>query len=208
MRSVLNSWGPGRFDGELFLDGKAFRPDGTSSAVLIPPAFGLAGVNLGTWTGFGSTTYWSALVANLEMHGSGTFYDSRLADPVQFPVAARAGSNNVRSIPDVISAKLAALHFYQLALPAPKPAKAEDRSNAAAIQGAALFNGKAQCARCHVPPLFTEPGFNMHTPEELGIDNFQANRSPTKMYRTAPFKGLFTHLRCGFYRERYVNPTL
>lgn len=83
VRAVLNTWGPGKFDAELLLDGKPFQPGGRSAAVLIPPAFGLAGVNLGTWTGFGSTTYWNALVANLEMHGKGTFYDPRLNDPVQ-----------------------------------------------------------------------------------------------------------------------------
>jgi mono/diheme cytochrome c family protein len=201
VRSVLNGWGPGKFDAELFLDGKAIRPDGTSAAVLIPPAFGLAGVNMGTWTGFGSTTYWNALVANLEMHGSGTFYDPRLADSGQFPVAAKAGFNNVRTDPDVITAKLAALHFYQLAIPAPKSPASADRSNVDAIRGEALFNGKAQCSRCHVGPLFTEPGFNMHTPEEIGIDNFQANRSPTRMYRTAPLKGLSTHAKGGFYHD-------
>src|SRR5262245_55123539 len=64
VRTVLASWGPGKFDAELFLDGKAFRPDGRSAATLIPPAFGLAGVNLHTWTGWGSVTYWNAFVAN------------------------------------------------------------------------------------------------------------------------------------------------
>ena len=72
VRTVLNSWGPGHFDAELFMDGKAFRPDGKSAATLIPPAFGLAGVNLHTWTGWGSVTHWNAFVANLEMHGKGT----------------------------------------------------------------------------------------------------------------------------------------
>lgn len=201
VRTVLNSWGPGKFDAELSLDGKAFRPDGKPGAVLIPPAFGLAGVNLGTWTGFGSTTYWNALVANLEMHGKGTFYDPRLNDPIQFPVAAKAGFGNVRNDSDLITSKLAALRFYQLAIPAPQSPQADQASNLPATRGKALFNGKAQCARCHVPPLFTEPGFNMHTPEELGIDNFQANRSPTKMYRTAPLKGLFSHLKGGFYHD-------
>src|ERR1043165_7075608 len=82
-RAVLASWGPGKFDAELFLDGKAFRPDGGSAATLIPPAFGLAGVNLHTYTGWGSVPYWNAFVANLEMHGKGNFNDARLADPVQ-----------------------------------------------------------------------------------------------------------------------------
>jgi mono/diheme cytochrome c family protein len=191
----------GKFDAELLLDGKGFRPDGTSSAVLIPPAFGLTGVNQGTWTGFGSTTYWNAFVANLEMHGVGTFYDPRLNDPQQFPIASKAGFNNVRNVPDVITSKLGALHFYQLAIPAPKSPAAEDQSNTAAIRGVALFNGKGQCARCHVPPLFTEPGFNMHTPQEIGIDDFEANRSPAKMYRTPPLKGLFSHVKGGFFHD-------
>jgi hypothetical protein len=201
VRTVLNSWGPGKFDAELFLDGKAFRPDGKSGAVLIPPAFGLAGVNLGTWTGFGSTTYWNAFVANLEMHGKGTFYDPRLSDPTQFPVAGKTGAANTRNDPDVISAKLAALHFYQLAIPAPRSQENEQAFNFPAQRGKALFSDKAQCARCHVPPLYTEPGYNLHTPEELGIDDFQASRSPTKMYRTAPLKGLFSHQKGGFYHD-------
>jgi hypothetical protein len=121
VRKVLNSWGPGHFDAELFLDGKAFRPDGTTAAVLIPPAFGLAGVNLHTWTGFGSVTYWNAFVANLEMHGKGTFFDPRLNDSVQYPIAASAGFGNVKNTPDLITPKLAALQFYQLAIPAPAP---------------------------------------------------------------------------------------
>jgi hypothetical protein len=53
VRTVLAAWGPGKFDAELLLDGKGFRPDGKSAATLIPPAFGLAGVNLHTWTGLG-----------------------------------------------------------------------------------------------------------------------------------------------------------
>jgi hypothetical protein len=57
---VLQSWGPGKYDAELNLDGKAFRPDGKSGATLIPAAYGLAGVNLHTYTGFGSVTYWNA----------------------------------------------------------------------------------------------------------------------------------------------------
>ncbi len=206
VRSVLKSWGPGKFDAQLSLDAKAFRPDGKSAAVLIPPAFGLAGVNLGTSTGFGSTTYWNAFVANLEMHGKGAFYDQRLSDPTQFPVAAKAGFANVRNESDLITAKLAALQFYQLAIPAPHSPEGTQPFNFAAKRGMEIFNDKAQCARCHVPPLFTEPGYNMHTPDEIGIDSFQADRSPTKMYRTAPLNGLVTHEKGGFYHDgRYPD---
>ncbi|HLV61393.1 MAG TPA: hypothetical protein VKY51_08350, partial [Fredinandcohnia sp.] len=65
VRDILESWGPGKFDAELPFDGKAFRPDGGSAATLIPPAFGMAGINLHTWTGWGSVPHWNALVANL-----------------------------------------------------------------------------------------------------------------------------------------------
>jgi len=197
VRSVLSSWGPGKFDAELFLDGKAFRDDGKSAATLIPPAFGLAGVNLHTWTGWGSVTHWNAFVANLEMHGKGTFYDPRLNDPAQFPVAARAGFGNLRSEPDLITPRLAALHFYQLAIPSP----AAPSTTPAVENGKLIFNGKAKCATCHVSPLFTEPGWNMHTAAEIGIDDFQANRAPDRRYRTAPLKGLWTHQKGGLYHD-------
>ncbi len=200
VRSVLRSWGPGKFDAELLLDGQAFRPDGKSAATLIPPAFGLAGVNLHTWTGWGSVTHWNGFVANLEMQGSGTFYDPRLNDASKFPIAAAAGFGDVRNDPDLITGKLAALHVYQLSLPSPRPQSSSFISSAAK-RGKALFAGKADCARCHVPPLYTEPGWNMHTPEEIGIDAFQARRSPDERYRTAPLKGLWTHTKGGFYHD-------
>ena len=200
VRKVLAAWGPGRFDAELFMDGKGFRPDGKSSAVLIPPAFGLAGVNLHTWTGWGSVTYWNAFVGNLEMHGKGTFFDARLNNAAQFPVAAAAGFGNVRNTPDLITDKLGALQFYQLAIPAPKPPKGSF-DQAAAERGKELFAGQAKCATCHVPPLFTEPGWNLHTPEEIGVDDFQASRAPDKRYRTPPLKGLWTHTKGGYFHD-------
>lgn len=200
VKKVLAGWGPGKFDAELFLDGKGFRPDGKTSAVLIPPAFGLAGVNLHTWTGWGSVTYWNAFVANLEMHGKGTFFDPRLNDAVQFPVAAANGSGNIQNAPDLITSKLAALHFYQLAIPAPRPPKGSFDEEAAE-RGKKFFVGQAKCATCHVTPLFTEPGWNMHSASEIGIDDFQANRAPDKRYRTTPLKGLWTHTKGGFYHD-------
>ena len=202
VRTVLNSWGPGKFDAELVLDGKAFQPDGRSAATLIPPAFGLAGVNMSTWTGWGSVTHWNAFVANLEMHGAGNFFDPRLDDAERFPIAARNRFGHVSTPPerDRITAKLPALHFYQLALPAPRP-PAGSFSPSAAARGKVLFENQARCASCHVPPLYTEPGWNMHTPEEIGIDSFQAERSPDRRYRTAPLKGLWTHQKGGFYHD-------
>src|SRR5215475_13445682 len=200
VKKVLASWGPGRFDAELDKDGKALRPDGKQAGTLIPPAFGLAGVNLHTWTGFGSVPYWNAYVGATEMHGAGTFFDARLTDKSQYPVAAKSGSANTRGTPDRITPKLAPLHFYQLSIPAPAaPAGSYDK--AAFERGKVLFDGAAKCATCHVPPLFTEPGNNLHTPDEVGVDSFQADRSPTHMYRTAPLAGLWTHQKPGFYHD-------
>ena len=97
VRTVLNSWGPGKFDAELFLDGKAFNPQqitngvitgqNVSGATLIPNARGLSGHNLHPWTGgWGTVTYWNAFVAVNELHGIGTFFDERFDNAAQFPI--------------------------------------------------------------------------------------------------------------------------
>jgi hypothetical protein len=201
LKKVLKSWGPGKYDAEVNQDGKGFRPDGRSAATVLPAAFGLAGVNLHTYSGWGSVTHWNAYVANTQMHGKGTFFDPRLNDPAQFPAAVKQGHHNIRNNPDLVTSKLAALHFYQLAIPAPKP-KAGTFDAPAAERGRLLFEGKAQCARCHVPPLFTEPGWPMHTADEMGIDDFHASRSPDKkFYRTTPLRGLFVREKGGFYHD-------
>lgn len=201
VRKVLASWGPGKFDAELNLDGKAFRPDGKSAATLIPEAFGHAGHNLHTWTGgWGDITYWNAYVANLELQGNGNFYDHRFTDAKKYPVAAKAGFGNKRSDPDMVTSKLAALQFYQLSLASPTPPDSLFNKDAAA-RGKILFNGKAKCATCHVPPLFTEPGWNTHKAADIGIDDFQANRSPDSSYVTQGLAGLWTHMKGGFYHD-------
>ena len=200
VRTVLASWGPGCFDAELTKDGKALRADGKRACTLIPPAFGLAGVNLHTWTGFGSVPYWNAYVGVTEMGGSGTFFDARLSDPTQYPLAVKDGSFNVRPASDLVTPKLGALHFYQLAIPAPKPPQGSFDATAAE-RGKDIFDGQGKCSTCHVPPLFTEPGNNLHAPSEIGVDSFQADRSPTHMYRTSPLKGLWTHTKGGFFHD-------
>jgi hypothetical protein len=214
VRQVLNSWGPGKFDAQLFLDGKAFNPQqvshgvvtGTnvSGATMIPNALGLAGFNQHTWTGaWGTVSYWNAFVANLEMHGKGNFFDPRLDNAIQFPIAAANGFGHLRTPPeeDRITSKLPALHFYQLAIPVPTPRAGVDFSAPAAQRGDQLFVGKARCNDCHVKPLWTEPGWNLHTPAEIGIDSFQADRSPDHAYKTQGLAALFI-------REQglYMNP--
>ena len=204
VKKVLGSWGPGKYDAELSFDGKAFRPDGKPAATLIPSAFGLLGVNNHTWTGaWGGVTYWNAYVAVTQMHGKGTFYDPRLEDRQKFPVGARVNEGNIRPAEDLVTAKLGALQYYQLSLPVPK-APAGAFNAAEASRGEALFKGKARCATCHVPPIFTEPGWNLHTAQEIGIDDFQAMRSPDGRYRTEPLRALWNTSKLhkgGYYHD-------
>jgi hypothetical protein len=134
------------------------------------------------------------------MHGQGTFFDPRLDDADQFPIAAAKRFGHITSALDLITPKLPALHFYQLAIPAPRP-PAGSFDEEAAARGEELFKGKAQCASCHVEPISTEPGWNLHRADEICIDAFQANRAPDHRYRTAPLNGLWTHQKGGFYHD-------
>src|SRR5215207_9285841 len=207
LKKVLLSWGPGFYDAEVNIDGKAFRPDGKSAATRIPAAYGHLGEDLHTWTGgFGDVTYWNAYVANLQMHGNGNFNDSRLNDPDKYPVATRAGKFRIRHKPDLVTPKLGALHYYQLALPAPKPPRSS-YNHAAARRGKRVFNGQGRCADCHMPPLYTDAGYNAHKPAEICTDSFQADRGPDGTYVTPQLKGLWSRSKRGFYHDGR-HPTL
>jgi cytochrome c peroxidase len=74
----------------------------------------------------------------------------------------------------------------------------------AAERGDALFSGKANCNSCHREPLWTEPGWNQHTPGEMKIDGFEARRAPASIgahgqavhgYRTMNLAGIFVRER-------------
>jgi len=216
VEKVLHSWGPGKFDAELDLDGKAFRPDGGSAATRIPSAFGKAGQNLHTWEGgWGTVTYWNAFVANLDMHGQGNFFDPRLDDDAKFPLAAAARFGHTHpyvgqgvlpvpsqdtGLPDQVTRKLAALHAYQIDLPAPEPPKGSF-DTAAAARGKRVFNEQGRCSSCHMGSIGTEPGYNAHKPSEICTDSFQADRGPDGTYVTAPLQALFTRSKRGFYHD-------
>lgn len=198
LRQVLSLWGPGRFPAILFMDGKAFRPDGKIAANLIPAAFGLKGVDLTTYTGWGDISYWNAFVGNLEMHGKGRFFDPRLNNPEKYPIAVENHFYDVSNDPDLITSKLPALRAYQHSLEAPKP-PATYFDKTAAARGKAIFLTKAACASCHRLPLYTDNG--LHTGAEIGIDDFEALRSPTGKYRTTPLGGLFAKAKGGYYHD-------
>ena len=198
LRNILSLWGPGKYPAILFMDGKAFRPDGKIAANLIPAAFGLKGVELTTYTGWGDISYWNSFVANLEMHGKGNFSDPRLNDPVKYPIAVENHFYNVVNNPDLITSKLPALRAYQHSLDAPKP-PVNSFDQAAAGRGKGIFLNKAKCASCHAPPLYADN--ILHTADEIRIDDFEAQRSPTGKYRTMPLGGLFAKSKGGYYHD-------
>ena len=142
------------------------------------------------------------------MYGKGTFIDSRLENAEQYPVAAKAGWGHKRDAKDLITGKLPALHFYQLAMPVPKAPQGSYDAKAPQ-RGLMLFNGNAKCATCHVPPIFTEPGHNLHKADEIGIDSFQADRGPERRYVTTPLRALLDTQKVhkgGFYHDgRFAN---
>ena len=78
-------------------------------------------------------------------------------------------------------------------------AKSSALCNAAAGRGKAIFLTKAKCASCHALPLLADN--KLHTGAEIGIDDFEAMRSPTGMYRTTPLGGLFARAKDGFYHD-------
>ncbi len=201
LRSVLGMWGPGRFSAILFMDGKAVRPDGKVAANLIPAAFGLKNVALTTYTGWGSIKYWNSFVANLEMHGKGSFMDPRLNDPVKYPIAVENHFFDVENNPDLVTSKLDGLRAYQFSLDVPQaPSNSFDHN--AAKRGKDLFYGVAKCATCHRDDLLASPNTVLHSAEEIGIDDFESMRSPTGKYRTTPLPGLSAaRSKGGYYHD-------
>jgi mono/diheme cytochrome c family protein len=190
-KTVYNSWGPGRYD-------PRFNFDGQNGPQVIPPAYGLLGLNSITVTGDGSdVAYWNRYVGVTQMHGHGSFSEPRTGVNVQNP-------------PDLVSSKLPALQAYQLSLPAPPP-PAGSFDAAAAARGQQVFNGPARCATCHTGSLLTDANLRLHSPAEVvsepepnGAPSY-ASRSATKMYRTAPLHGLWQHPP---YFHNGIAPTL
>ena len=190
-KAVYNSWGPGRYDAR-------YNFDGLSGPTVIPPAYGLRGVNSITFTGDGADiNYWNRYVGVTQMHGHGSFSEPRLGINVQNP-------------PDMISSKLPALQAYQLSLTAPRPV-AGSFDAAAAVRGRAVFTGVGQCSTCHTGTLLTDANLGLHTPSEVvsepepGGAPSAAARSATKMYRTTPLRALQLHAP---YFHNGIAPTL
>jgi mono/diheme cytochrome c family protein len=172
LATVYASWPAGFYDAR-------FNFDGINDPTVIPPAYGLRGVGLETYTGEGPISYWNSYVAVTQMHGQGSFSDPRLGVSIRVPARE-----------DLVTSKLPALRAYQHTLQAPPSPEAVDP--VAAARGRELFAGEARCASCHVGPNLTDGG-RLHAPEETNMDPTHADRGTTGKYRTTPLRGLWQH---------------
>ena len=177
VKSVLTSWGPGKYDPRLNFDGQ-------NGPTVIPPAYGLAGINSITYTGDGTDIqYWNRYVAVTQMGGHGSFSD------------ARTGVNVTNGTDDLVSSKLEGLQAYQLSLAAPTP-PAGSFDVAAAARGKVVFETQGGCSTCHSGPEFTDANTHLHLPRDSMAEPetpSYAARSATKLYRTSPLKGIWQH---------------
>jgi mono/diheme cytochrome c family protein len=169
---VYNSWGKGKYD-------PRFNQDAQNLPVVLPPAFGLRQVRNELYTGDDTISYWNNYVAVTQMHGQGSFRDTRL-------------NINLTRTPDMVQPKLPALREYQHSIETP-PAAATDFNAAAAVRGQAVFTGAGRCSRCHIPEAaFSDINSNrLHAASETGMEPVYATRSVTKRYRTTPLRGLW-----------------
>ena len=188
LKAELNGWGPGKYDPRHHIfDGANIVPLNTPSLpVVIPPAFGLAGVGFETFTGDGPISYWNGYVGVSQMGGHGSFSDPRIGV-------------SITQKPDLVTPKLPALLNYQLGLKTP-PAPAGSFDRAAARRGERVFNGAARCTSCHIAPTYTDVASGpdasrplLHDPAQVGQDSRYAQRSATKLYRTTPLRALWQH---------------
>lgn len=178
-KAVYNSWGAGKYDARYNFDGK-------NNPEVIPPAFGLLGLQSITVTGDGAdVAYWNRYVGVTQMHGHGSFSEPRTGVDVNNP-------------PDMISSLLPALQAYQLSLSAPPP-PAGSFDPAAATRGRAVFIGPGQCADCHSGTLLSDGNTRLHDPSEVVSEPepngapSAASRSATGKYRTTPLHGIWQH---------------
>ena len=195
--------GPGKFDAELLLDGKAFRPDGAQRGDPDPAGVRPRGREPPHLYGLGLRHALERVRRRARDAGQGHVLRSaaRRREQVSDRRRERLRQRAPRARPRDAEARRAAVLSARDPGAAAAARAASTRARPSAAQALFAADGKARCASCHVPPLYTEPGFNLHEPEEIGIDAFQAQRGPEDGYRTTPLRGLWTHTKGGFYHD-------
>lgn len=192
-KDILNTWGAGKYDPRWNFDGK-------SNPTVIPPAYGLAQLTKGIFTGdadanhepAGPVAYWNRYVSVTQMGGLGTFADARLNGKLEG--YKDVDNTNGGKLPDRVTGVLPALQAYQYSIDAPA-APAGSFDTAAALRGKAVFNGVGQCASCHSGEAFTDATEGKLHPADATAakDKDYVLRSATQQWRTSPLKGVWQH---------------
>jgi hypothetical protein len=173
--------------------------------VVIPPAFGLVGLDKAIFTGDGDTAhepagpvaYWNRYVGVTQMHGHGTFSDERvIINGKPLSVDHRVGGD------DLITPILPQLEAYQWSIPAPSLAQdgaqwgvAADLDTEATTRGKGVFEGQAGCATCHSGTSFTDVNtVGLHpASDSVALDKNYLKFSATKQWRVTPLRGVWQH---------------
>ena len=201
VKKVLTSWGPGRYDAELDKDGKGVRSEWRERLDRVT-----RGVRAGRCEpphvfGMGLRAVLERLRRQHADARERHVLRSAPEEQGQFPVAAKHGFDNVRNTPDLITPKLAALHFYQLSIPAPEPpAGSFDRGRRPLEERRSSWVQRsarpATCRRC------SSNRAGRCIPRKRSASTISSRaRSPEQMYRTTPLRGLFTREKGGFYHD-------
>ena len=188
LKAEFAQWGPGKYDPRHHaFDGTSLIAlNSPSLPIVIPPIYGLKGVDFETYTGDGPISYWNSYVGVGQMGGQGNFSDPRIG-------------LTITQTPDLVTPKLRALLEYQLRLRTPSPPPGSFDA-VAARRGARVFRKEAGCASCHRGPNFSDvrsgPRWSrpfLHDPAEVGTEAEYASRSATGKYRTTPLRALWQH---------------
>lgn len=177
-RKQLLSWGPGKLD--VTFNNEA--DDGVNNPAVMEAAFGTKGIKYFNWNGtFTSAEERSHFTMDIVGHGNGEFKPS-----ASWGITNQDLGDGI----DLIGPKMPAVIAYLETIepPAPNPGSFDQ---AKAASGQALFMGKANCNRCHTPPLFTNN--EKVKPEVVGTDPKHADSPVFKdgTYKVPQLRGVW-----------------
>ncbi|HEY3315799.1 MAG TPA: hypothetical protein VGL40_11060 [Bacillota bacterium] len=177
-RSVFLSWGPGRLD----ITSANEAEDNINNPAKMEAAFGTKGIKWFNFNGtFDSAAERSHFTMDIVAHGNGEF-----VPPAKWGIVNKDLGDGI----DFIGPKMPALVTYLETLepPFPKPGSYDP---AMAARGKVLFMGKARCARCHTPPLYTNN--QKVKPTEVGTDPAHADSPVFKdgTYKVPQLRGVW-----------------
>ncbi|MEN6462894.1 MAG: hypothetical protein ABFC94_16195 [Syntrophomonas sp.] len=177
-RKQLLSWGPGRID--VTFNNEA--EDGVNNPAVMEAAFGTKGIKYFNWNGtFNDAKERSHFTMDIVAHGNGEF-----KPPAKWGIVNKDLGDGI----DLIGPKMPAVIAYLETIQPPVPPSGSYNKEKA-TKGKELFMGKANCSRCHTPPLFTNN--QKVKPEVVGTNPKHANSPVFKdgTYKVPQLRGVW-----------------